>query len=45
MMKRTYVDILGEVYDDLEDDLELCENTLKKLIKSRNRPVSPKIKK
>ncbi|MBZ0166416.1 MAG: hypothetical protein K8I00_06370 [Candidatus Omnitrophica bacterium] len=44
MMKRTYVDILGEVYDDLEDDLELCENTLKKLIKTRKRPVEHKIR-
>ena len=42
-MKRTYVDILGDYYDDLDDDLEVSENKLKKVIKAKKRPLQTKL--
>ncbi len=41
-MKRTYGNRLGDYYDDLDDDLEVSENQLKKVIKSKKRPSPPK---
>lgn len=44
-MKKTYVDILGSYFDELEDDLAVSENKLKKVMKIRKRPIEHKIRK
>lgn len=41
-MKRTNEHILGDYFDDLDDDLEVSENQLKKVIKRKKRPAPPK---
>lgn len=41
-MKRTYEDILGDYYDDLDDELELSENKLKKVVSGKKRTIQPK---
>lgn len=41
-MKRTYEDILGDYYEDLDEDLEVSENQLKKVIKTKKRRIPQK---
>lgn len=44
-MKRTYDRNLGEYYEDLDDDLEVSENQLKKAVRSKRRPMPRKFPK